>query len=205
MRVIGTEAELREVVSEPPAAIADKAIDHVDEESGRFIAASPLFLLATSAADGTVDVSPRGDPPGSVVVLDERTLVFGDRKGNHRLDSMRNILTNPQVGMLFLIPGIGDVIRVNGRARIVAEVDWLPRLTVQGSTPALAVEVTVEELFLHCSKAVARSAVWDTATWPARTAVPSAGTIVRSQHPTVNVPAKVIDAALASDAELNRY
>ncbi|RTL64853.1 MAG: pyridoxamine 5'-phosphate oxidase family protein [Pseudonocardiaceae bacterium] len=205
MRVIGTEAELREFVSEPPAAIADKAIDHVDPESARFIATSPFFLLATSAADGSCDVSPRGDPPGSVVLLDEHTLVFGDRKGNHRVDSMRNILTNPQVGMLFLIPGVGEVIRVNGRARIVTGADWMPRLTVQGATPSLAVEVTVDELFLHCSKALVRSEMWDTATWPARTDVPSAGKIVRSQRPSVTVPAQVIDDALAADAKLNRY
>lgn len=205
MKVIGTEAELREIVSEPPAAIADKAIDHVDPESARFIASSPFFLLATSAADGSCDVSPRGDPPGSVVLLDEHTLAFGDRKGNHRVDSMRNILVNPQVGMLFLIPGIGEVIRVNGRARIVAEADWMPRLTVQGSTPTLAIEVTVDELFLHCSKALARSEMWDITTWPARADVPSAGKIVRSQRPSVTVSAQVIDDALAADALNNRY
>lgn len=184
--------------------VADKAIDHVDDVSARFIAASPLFMLATCGADGSCDVSPRGDPPGSVLVLDRRTLALGDRKGNRRLDSMRNILSHPAVGMLFLVPGIGDTLRVNGTARVVAEASYLERLTVSGVTPDLAIEVTVEELFLHCSKALARSAVWDTATWPAKADVPSAGQMVRGQHGGP-MPARLIDAALRRDARVNRY
>lgn len=203
-RQLRTEAELREFVSEPSRAVAEKAIDHVDAESARFIAASPIFLLATAAADGSCDVSPRGDPPGSVLVLDDRTLAFGDRKGNRRLDSMTNLLQRPQVGMLFLVPGVGDTLRVNGTARIVAEAAYLPRLTMQGVQPRLAIEVRVEELFLHCSKAFARSALWNSASWPAKRAVPTAGQIVRSQH-GVPVPATAIDAMLRRDAKVNRY
>jgi uncharacterized protein len=204
MRVIRSESELREIVREPHELVADKAIDHVDDVSARFIAASPFFLLATCGADGSCDVSPRGDPPGSVLVLDSRTLAFGDRKGNRRLDSMRNILGHPEVAMLFLVPGIGDTLRVNGTARVVAEAPYLERLTVSGVTPDLAIEVAVDELFLHCSKAFARSAIWDTATWPAKEDVPSAGQMVRGQH-GVATPAEVIDAALARDARANRY
>lgn len=203
-RELRTEAELREFVDEPSRAVAEKAIDHVDTESARFIAASPFFLLATSAADGSCDVSRRGDPPGSVLVVDEHTLAFGDRKGNRRLDSMTNILQRPRVGMIFLVPGVGDTLRVNGSARIVADAPYLPRLTVQGVTPGLAIEVRVEELFLHCAKAFARSALWDPATWPTRGEVPTAGQIVRSQH-HVPVPAKVIDTMLRRDTRVNRY
>jgi PPOX class probable FMN-dependent enzyme len=203
-REVRTAAELREFVSEPSQAIAEKAIDHVDAASARFIAASPFFLLATTAADGSCDVSPRGDPPGSVLVVDDRTLAFGDRKGNRRLDSMTNILQRPRVGMIFLVPGVGDTLRINGSARIVTEASYLPQLTVAGVTPQLAIEVRVEELFLHCSKAFARSALWDPATWPAKGEVPSAGQIVRSQH-QLPVPAKVIDKMLRRDAKVNRY
>src|SRR5690606_15032357 len=107
---------------EPPRAIAEKAIDRVDEQSRLFLEASPFFLLATTAPDGGMDVSPRGDPPGSVLVLgDGRSLAFGDRKGNRRLDSLRNILANPRVGMIFLIPGINDTLRVNGRAEVIRD------------------------------------------------------------------------------------
>jgi PPOX class probable FMN-dependent enzyme len=203
-RVLRTEAELRELVREPAKVIAEKAIDHVDAESARFIAASPFFLLATTAADGTCDVSPRGDPAGSVLVLDGATLAFGDRKGNRRLDSLRNILQNPHVGMLFVVPGVGETVRVNGTARVVADTDYLPRLTVRGVTPDIAVEIHVEELFLHCSKAFARSALWDPASWPAKGTVPSAGQLVRSQSGTQH-PAAEIDAALREDARVNQY
>jgi PPOX class probable FMN-dependent enzyme len=204
MRTISSESELREYVRDPSAAIAAKAIDHIDDASARFIAASPMFILATSGADGSCDVSPRGDPAGSVLVLDATTLAFADRKGNRRLDSMRNILGNPAVGMLFIVPGVGDTLRVNGTARVVAEAPYLPRLTVAGVTPHLAIEVTVDELFLHCTKAFARSALWDPETWPAENDVPSAGQMVRSQH-GVPAPARVIDAALRHDARVNRY
>lgn len=203
-RVLQTEAELREFVGEPSRAIAEKSIDHVDAESARFIAASPLFLLATTARDGSCDVSPRGDPAGSVLVLDDRTLAFGDRKGNKRLDSLRNVVEHPRVGMLFLVPGTGETLRVNGTARVVVEAPYQERLAVRGVVPQLAVEVAVEELFLHCAKAFARSALWDPASWPGRDAVPSAGQLVRSQSGTT-VPAAVIDAALRVDEEVNQY
>jgi uncharacterized protein len=203
-RVLRTEAELRELVDQPMKNAVDKVIDHVDQESRRFIEASPLFLLATSAEDGTCDVSPRGDPPGSVLVLDDHTLVFGDRKGNRRLDSFLNILQRPHIGMLFLVPSMRETLRVNGSARIVTEAPYLPRLAVQDVVPQLAVEVHVEELFLHCGKAFARSSLWDTNTWPEKGTVPSAGRMARSQL-GVKVPAKVIDAALKADERFNRY
>ncbi|MFD1545851.1 MSMEG_1061 family FMN-dependent PPOX-type flavoprotein [Nonomuraea guangzhouensis] len=194
-KIIGTTAELREYVKRPLRVIAEKGIDHIDAESRRFIELSPFFLLATSADDGTSDVSPRGDPPGSVLVLDDRTLAFADRKGNRRLDSLENILQRPHVGMLFLVPGSGDTVRVNGRARIVAEAPYLERMTRQGVTPQLAVEVEVEELFLHCSRAFVRSSLWDTESWPERGEVPSAGKIARSQS-GLKLPAAMFDAVL---------
>jgi len=203
-KVIGTEAELREYVKAPPRLIAEKGIDHIDAESRRFIELSPFFLLATSANDGTCDVSPRGDPAGSVLILDDRTLAFADRIGNRRLDSFINMLQRPHVGMLFLVPGSGDTVRVNGSARIVAEAPYLERMAMKGVTPQLAVEVRVEELFLHCARAFVRSSLWDVKTWPERGEVPSAGKIARSQS-GVKVPASVIDAALNLAARRNQY
>lgn len=203
-QVITSREALREVVKEPMRAVAEKAIDHIDAESRRFLEASPFFLLATMADDGSCDVSPRGDPAGSVLVLDDRTLAFGDRKGNRRLDSLENILQRPQVGMLFMIPGIGDTMRVNGTATIVQGADYLPRMAVRDSAPVLSIEVTVDELYLHCTKAFLRSALWDTSTWPERKDVPTAGQIARSQH-GVKVPARMIDAALRMEAKRNQY
>jgi PPOX class probable FMN-dependent enzyme len=203
-RKIESLAELREIVREPPKQVAEKAIARIDGESARFLRASPFFLLATADAQGRCDVSPRGDPAGSVLVLDDCTVAFGDRKGNRRLDSLSNILEQPRVGMLFLVPGIGDTLRINGTARIVTDMPYLADLAVQGAVPELAVEVTVEELYLHCSKAFARSGLWETQSWPDRAQVPSAGRMVRSQH-GVPVPARLIDAALRRDARVNRY
>jgi uncharacterized protein len=205
MGEITDEATLRAIVSEPPAFIAEKAIDHVDAASRRFLDASPFFLLATTGADGSVDVSPRGDPAGQVIVLDDgRTVAFADRPGNHRLDSLRNILAHPQVGMIFLVPGQDHTLRINGRARVLQHPPFADRFVVTGKSPELAVAVAIDELFLHCAKALLRSALWDPAAWPAKGDLPSAGTIARSQSGT-HVPAAAIDAALAVDARTNRY
>lgn len=204
--VVTTEAQLRELVQEPGRAVAEKAIDRVDDESARFIAASPFFLLATTSSDGTVDVSPRGDPPGSVLVAAEgRSLVFGDRKGNRRLDSLRNILRRPQVGMLFMVPGSNDTLRVNGSAQILRRTPHLDRLAVQGKRPDLAIEVEVQELFLHCAKAFLRSSLWRPDTWPDRGSVPSAGRIAKSQAGAKVVPEAVLNTVLKWEARLRKY
>lgn len=198
-------AALRAIVADPPRLIAEKGIDHVDAASRRFLEASPFFLLATTGADGSVDVSPRGDPAGQVLVLDEgRSVAFADRPGNHRLDSFRNILEHPQVGMLFLVPGRDHTLRINGRARILADPPFAADFVVRGRTPRLAVVVEIEELFLHCAKAFLRSSLWDPASWPSGKDVPSAGRIAKSQSGT-HVPAAAIDAALRVDARTNRY
>lgn len=182
MREITDEQQLREVVKEPPRAIAEKAVGRIDAESARFIESSPFFLLATSGPDG-VDVSPRGDPAGTALVLDDgATVAFGDRKGNRRLDPLRNILHQPQVGLLFLVPGSSDTLRRGGRARIVHDPPFAARLEVSGHVPELAVMVEVEELFLHCAKAFLRSSLWDPSTWPDRRSVPTAGRMVKGQH-----------------------
>ena len=196
MRVLHTEAELREYVREPIRMVADKDIDHIDAESRRFIEASPFFLLASAAADGTCDVSPRGDPPGSVLVLDDHTIAFADRKGNRRADNFRNILQRPHVGMLFVIPGMAETVRVNGTARIVAEAPYLDRLAVRGATPKLAVEVRVEELYTHCGRAFARAGLWDQSTWPEKGEVPTAGELARGQTGIRLLPTRLVDAAL---------
>ncbi|MCO1654555.1 MSMEG_1061 family FMN-dependent PPOX-type flavoprotein [Pseudonocardia humida] len=203
--VITTSAELRSLVAEPHPAVAGKAVSRIDDTSRRFLESSPFFLLATTAADGTCDVSPRGDPPGrGALVLDEHTIAIADRKGNRRLDSLTNILQNPRVGLLFLVPGYGDTLRLNGTARIVTGAPYLERMAVRGSVPVLAVEVLVEELFLHCAKAFARSSLWNAASWPERAAVPTAGEIVRGQR-GAEVSAAAVDEMLARDVATNQY
>jgi uncharacterized protein len=172
--VVTTLDELRALLGEPSEVAQKKQVDRLDEHCREFIARSPFLLIATADAAGGCDVSPKGDPAGFVLVLDERHLVIPDRPGNRRLDGMRNILVNPRVGLLFLVPGRGETLRVNGRASIVRDADVLARLPVEGKTPRLAIGVEVEEVFLHCAKAFKRSNLWRPEAWPDISTLPSA-------------------------------
>ena len=162
-KVVTSEERLREVLGHPGERALLKEQARLDEHCRAFIERSPFLLLATSGASGRCDVSPKGDPPGFVLVLDEHRLAIPDRLGNKRLDGMRNILENPHVGLIFLIPGREDTLRVNGRAWIVEDDDILDRMVMGGKRPPFAIGVEVEEAFLHCPRAFMRSGLWDTA------------------------------------------
>ncbi|MCF6471536.1 pyridoxamine 5'-phosphate oxidase family protein [Nonomuraea sp. MG754425] len=205
IRTVTTEAELREIVKEPQQTIWDKDIARIDEHARTIIAHSPFVLLATANTDGMCDVSPRGDPAGSVLVIDDHRLALADRPGNHRLDSFRNVLLNPHVGLLFLVPGMNETLRVNGRASIVSDAPFFDDLTVKGKRPQLAILVEVEELYMHCAKAFLRSSLWQPETWPDRKGLPTLGQIAKDHIGIKGVPAKVIDAGLAMDAKMNQY
>lgn len=162
---ITSEAELRDLLGTPmPRAVAKErtALHPLDRE---WIAASPFLLLATSAADGSCDVSPKGDPAGFVHVIDDTTIAVPERPGNRRADGFLNILSNPHVGLLFLIPGRTDTLRVNGRARLLRDAPYMDALVVKGHRPQLVVEVAIEQIFHHCAKAFLRSQLWDTSSW----------------------------------------
>ncbi len=158
--VLTDEGQLRAVLGHPTERVILKARPTLDAHCRAFIARSPFLLLATASAAGQCDVSPKGDPAGFVTVLDDRHLAIPDRPGNKRLDGMRNILENPHVGLIFIVPGREDTLRVNGRAWIVRDADVLARMAVQGKTPTFAVGVEVEEVFLHCAKALKRAGLW---------------------------------------------
>jgi PPOX class probable FMN-dependent enzyme len=169
---ITTEAQLRALLGEPAQAALDKERDALHELDRQWLARSPFCLVATSGADGRCDVSPKGDPPGFALVLDDRTIALPERAGNRRADGFRNILANPHVGLVFLLPGRTDTLRINGRARLVTDAELLERLVVKGHRPLLAMVVEIEEVFHHCGKAFLRSQLWDPESWePA--AVPS--------------------------------
>jgi len=171
--VITSEQELRETVGSPVARAVLKERPALDEHCRAFIAHSPFVLMATAGADGRCDVSPKGDAPGFVLVLDDRRLVIPDRPGNKRLDGMRNLLTNPHVGLLFVVPGREETLRVNGRAFITRDPRLLERCAAFGKTPLLAIGVEVEEAFLHCAKAFRRSHLWAPERWPNPDSLPS--------------------------------
>ncbi|WP_367125912.1 pyridoxamine 5'-phosphate oxidase family protein [Streptomyces phytohabitans] len=162
---VTSQSELRELVGEPARHTLDKARPALHALDREWLARSPLCLIATSDADGGCDVSPKGDPPGFAKVLDDRTLAIPDRPGNRRIDTLRNILANPRVGLIFLIPGRGDTLRINGRARIVREAPFLDEMVVRRNRPKLAIVVDVDEVYHHCSKAFLRSATWQPDSW----------------------------------------
>ena len=190
---ICSRSELERLVGTPLPRVAEKARDRLHPLDVQWIGRSPLCLVATCAADGTCDVSPKGDPPGFVRVLDPTTLAVPERPGNRRADGFHNILSNPHVGLIFLVPGRGDTLRVNGTVRLVRDAPYFDTMAVQGTRPILAMEVTVSEVFYHCSKAFLRSALWESRTW-APTAVPSRAVI-----------AKAVERPDDSLVELERY
>jgi uncharacterized protein len=162
---IATEDELRSLLGAvQPAALAKErtALHELDRQ---WLAASPFCLVATADADGRCDVSPKGDPAGFTLVLDDTTIAIPERPGNRRADGLRNILTNPQIGLIYLLPGRGDTLRINGRARLVRDAPFFDKLVVKGHRPVLAVVVEIEQIFHHCSKAFLRSSLWQPQTW----------------------------------------
>ncbi|OXM71553.1 pyridoxamine 5'-phosphate oxidase family protein [Amycolatopsis vastitatis] len=204
MGIIDSHEALRAIVGEAAELTQKKVIDRIDEHARTLIEHSPFVLLATSAPDGSCDVSPRGDPAGSVLVLDEKTLVLADRPGNKLIDSFRNIVDNPHAGLLFLVPGMNETLRVNGRATLVSEAPFFDSLVVKGKRPKLAVVVEVRELYMHCAKAFLRSSLWDPSTWPDRSALPSMGTIMRDQL-SLPTSAEELDARLDERAMTQQY
>ena len=183
--VITTRPRLRELSKQPSQRASNKVIDHVDDICRRFIAACPFVIVASRGADGRMELSPKGDPAGFVAVLDEKTLAVPDRPGNHRLDTFENLLTHPDVGLLFLIPGNGDTLRVSGKGKIVRDSSLQGRLAVNGKDPNLVLVVTVEEAFMHCPKCIVRSRLWSSEHWPDRSNVPSlAEAIMAHASPT---------------------
>ncbi len=194
-----SEAELRTVYPEPNTRAEQKVLGHLDVHCRDFIALSPLCILSSVDADGRADTSPRGDPPGFVAVLDDQTLLIPDRPGNNQIDSLRNIAEHPRVGLLFLVPGMNETLRVSGTAEIVDDAGLLAPMAVGGKPPLSGLRVTVEEAFLHCGRALIRSRIWDPAVQIERSSYPTYGQVLADQ--IKGADAKEIDD---SEDEANR-
>jgi PPOX class probable FMN-dependent enzyme len=187
--------EVRGIYPHPGERVLRKKQTQLDEHCRGLIALSPFVLMATASADGACDASPKGGPPGFVRVLDDHHLVVPDATGNRILDGLQNILENAHVGLLFLVPGMGETLRVNGRAHLTGDPELIADGATGGRPPALGVMVEVQEAYLHCAKALIRSSLWEPQSWPEADALPSAARIF-SDHGRVGDVAAV-EAAIA--------
>ncbi|MEU8817922.1 pyridoxamine 5'-phosphate oxidase family protein [Actinoplanes sp. NPDC048796] len=193
MQRITTHDELREIIGTPIPRVAAKVRRALHDLDRDWLAASPFCLVATSDSDGNLDVSPKGDPPGFTLVLDPTTIAIPERSGNRRADGFHNIVDNPHVGLIYMIPGRGDTLRINGRACLVRDDDLFDRMVVHRHRPEMALLVEIEEVFYHCSKAFLRSRLWEPASWSP------------SDAPSRPVIAKTIEQPQASMAALEEY
>jgi hypothetical protein len=180
VHVISNEAELRAIIGDPAETVLLKLYDRLNELTRQFIERSPFVCVATADPDGGLDVSPRGDPAGFAHVLDDHTLLIPERPGNKIADTLRNLLSDPRIALLFMIPGVGDTFRVNGRAVITDDAELLANCAVDGKLPKLGLLVTVEEAYTHCPKAFIRSDLWNAERHIERGELPSSGSILRS-------------------------
>jgi PPOX class probable FMN-dependent enzyme len=204
-QVITSEEQLRDVIAEPRGSGAwDKSLTFIEAHSAEFIAKSPFVMIGTIDGAGNLDISPKGDPAGFVRVLDEHTLAIPDRPGNGRADTFRNILQTGRISVYFLVPGRSETLRINGSAKLVRDADLLDSMAVKGRPAQLAIVVTAEEVFFHCSKCVVRSNLWDASAWEDASELASLGAIMKDQL-KLQVDAAVIEAGLEKDIATRLY
>ena len=201
---LGTETDLRDIYAQPAKPVLEKVFPCLDRHSRRFIELSPFFCIGSSRPDGLGDVSPRGGQPGFVHVLDDTHIAFPDRPGNNRLDTLTNIVHRPAVALLFFLPGVEEMLRLNGIAKITKDETLMARFVHDGKRPRSVAVVETREIYFHCSKALKRSDLWNPDKHLPKGAFPSLGQIARDQFKTL-MPAKVIDFALGLDAKKNLY
>ena len=178
---VTSEAELYAINGQPHEAIVGKHTSYLTPLLEEFIAKSPIFLIATADAEGNCDVSPKGDPAGIVRILDRRTIVIPDRPGNRRIDGHRNVLANPHIGLIFIIPNVDETLRINGRAFVTADPELLASMPVQNRVPKLAIVVEIDEAYMHCARAFLRSGLWQPETWPDPNTIPTLRAIMCEQ------------------------
>lgn len=202
---ITSQAQLRELMGEPvhPIVVA-KTMAALDGHCRTFIDRSPFVLISSADRDGRMDISPKGDPAGFVRVLDDRTLAIPDRPGNQRFDTLRNLIDNPQVGLIFLIPGKRETLRISGTARIVTDLPLRETMAIKGKSPALVLVVDVEEAFFHCAKCMIRSAMWQPEQWPSLDGLPSLAEAMKGA-PAVDMPIEAMQAAISYDEAERLY
>ena len=196
MEFITSKEELRARYGETSERARLKEMRALDHHARNFIAHSPFVLIGSQDAEGRADVTPKGDKPGFVAVLDDATIVIPDRPGNNRLDTWENLLSNPAVGLLFMTPGMNETLRINGKGRLTADAALRERFAVDGKLPITVLVVTVEACYMHCAKAFMRSQLWKPETWPDRSTLPTLGQILADQI-AINQSGAEVDKSLA--------
>ena len=198
-------AEVREVLGDPAEIVELKVQPQLDVHSRAFIERSPFVALGTVGADGRADVSPRGDPAGFVQVLDDHTIAIPERPGNKLADSLTNVLETGRAGLLFIVPGVEETLRVNGAAYVTDDADLLEGMAHKGKTPSLAIVVEVDEAFVHCAKAFRRSRLWDSEMHVERSELPSIGQMIRDQVKPPDLDAEEIEEFAQEDYRTRMY
>ena len=205
--VIDSEETLRDLYGEPAQLSVDKQLQQLDKYSKQFLSLSPFALLSTANSQGRQDCSPRGDQPGFVQVLDDNTIAMPDRPGNRRLDSLTNIVNNPYVGLLIMVPGFKECLRINGEAKISVEPELISRFEVKGKLPKTVIVITVAEVYFHCSKAIVRSQLWSSEAQCERGLMPSFGKMLVDQAKLSVTEAEMeqVEAYIADRAKNELY
>ena len=203
-KVITSEEELREIMGHPNEIVTRKTINYIDQHCKSFIEKSPFITIATSDLNGNFDVSPKGDPAGFVKILSDKVLAIPDRPGNRKADTLSNILQNPNIGLIFLIPGIKETLRVNGEAKIVRDEKVLELLSCQGKTPSFAIIVHVKEAFMHCAKCMIRSNLWGSIDDTQERSVPSLAKVL-VDHGKLDITYEELDDRIKNDEKTNLY
>ena len=203
--IVRSEVELRSLMGDPVApSVVEKTMTSLDRHCSAFIARAPFVFVATGDAKGRTDISPKGDAPGFVKVLDNNTLVIPDRPGNQRFDTFRNLFESPRIGLIFLVPGKRETLRISGKAEVVRDAELLETMVANGKTPALAIAVHVEEAFFHCAKCIIRSHLWQPERWPSIEGLP---TLAETMKDAASIPAPVdiLEAIIKEDEENRLY
>lgn len=203
-KTITTNQELRDIMGYPTEIVTRKTINYIDEHCKSFIEKSPFITIATSDLHGNLDVSPKGDPAGFVKILSDKMLAIPDRPGNRKADTLSNVIQNPNIGIIFLIPGIKETLRVNGEAKIVTDQKVLDLLACQGKAPSVAIIVTVKEAFMHCAKCIIRSNLWATTEENQKPALPSLAKAL-VDHGKLEISVDELDNMIKDDERTNLY
>ena len=203
-QIITNEKDLREIMGHPSEIVTRKTIDHIDEHCRSFIEKSPFIAIATSDSNSNFDVSPKGDPAGFVKILNDKMLAIPDRPGNRKADTLTNIIQNPHIGLIFLIPGVKETLRINGKAQIVTDQKILELLACQGKLPLFAIIVEVKEAFMHCAKCMIRSKLWAKID---NNQEPNVPTLAKSliDHGKLDISEEELDGMIKNDEKTNLY